>query len=72
MKDSRLWAGLLGVVCGAELVLAVIIGGAGVGAILGLEGALVAAAAIFIAGTYLKRRRDQGAAHLNSDVSASA
>ena len=39
------WTGLFAVVCGAELVVAAAISGAGVGVFFGLDGALVAALA---------------------------
>ncbi len=39
------WAAIIAVVCGAELVVAAAIGGAGIGVFFGLEGAFVAALA---------------------------
>ncbi|MCL1593703.1 MAG: hypothetical protein M3132_05050 [Actinomycetia bacterium] len=41
MRTSKLWMWVLGAVCGAELVIAATIGGLGIGAFFGLEGALV-------------------------------
>ncbi|MCI0776382.1 MAG: hypothetical protein J4N97_11725 [Chloroflexi bacterium] len=39
------WTGIIAVVCGAELIVAAAIGGAGIGAFFGLDGAFVAALA---------------------------
>jgi len=63
MRGSRLLARIVGVVCSAEIAAAVIIGGAGAGAIFGLEGALVGAAAVFVAGTYLRHRHTRRHTH---------
>lgn len=41
-KTSR-WATIVGVVCGAELVFAIVIGGAGLAALVSIEAAIVAA-----------------------------
>ena len=41
-KTSR-WATVIGVVCGAELVAAVLIGGAGLAALFGIEAAVIVA-----------------------------
>jgi len=56
-------AGIVGVVCSAEIAVAVIVGGAGAGAIFGLEGALVGAATVFVAGTYLRRHHTGRVSH---------
>lgn len=40
-SNARRWAGLIGAVCGVELFLAVLIGGAGMAVFFSLEGALV-------------------------------
>ncbi len=50
-------AGIVGLVCGGELVLALLIGGAGIGSLFGLEGALVSGAAAFLTASYLMARR---------------
>ena len=57
MKLSRTTAGIIGVVCGAELLVALVIGGAGIGSLFGWEAALVSAAVATLAGSYLAARR---------------
>lgn len=65
-KKSR-WAAIVGVVCGAELVAAAIIGGAGIAALASIEAAIVVAllgtASIWIV---LARRRGASASNINS------
>lgn len=41
MKDTKVWIWLVGLVCGAQLFVLVVVGGAGLGTLFGLEGALV-------------------------------
>ena len=57
MKTTKTTAGIIGLVCGAELVLALVIGGAGIGSLFGLEGILVTASVAVLAGCYLLARR---------------
>lgn len=45
---ARFGAAMVGIICGAELVVAAVVAGAGVGAFFGLEGAFVAAIAAFL------------------------
>lgn len=42
-QNWKRWTGIIAAVCGAELVVAAAIGGAGIGVFFGLEGAFVAA-----------------------------
>ena len=58
MKLGKRIAAFIGVVCGAELVVAVTIGGAGLGAAVGWDGLVVALIAIALAvGVVVPRRR---------------
>jgi len=58
MKNKKkIWAAVIGVVCGAELVIAAIIGGAGLSAFFGLEGLLVGAIVVSLAASYFFARR---------------
>lgn len=43
--------------CGGEILIAIAIGGAGISAFFGLEGALVAVAVLVIAGGFMIQRR---------------
>lgn len=45
MPEMKWWTAIIAVVCGAELVVAAAIGGAGIGVFFGLDGAFVAALA---------------------------
>ena len=57
MKLSSRTAAVIGVVGGAELIVAIVIGGAGLGALFGWNGAVLAvAAASLIAATIYRRR----------------
>lgn len=56
MTVSRLSAWAIGLVCGFELVVVATIGGAGVGSVLGLEGAIVAATMAFGIATLARRQ----------------
>lgn len=52
MSGKKVWIWLVGLVCGAQLFAVVVVGGAGIGAFFGPEGALVlsiAAGAAFFA-----------------------
>jgi hypothetical protein len=42
MKSTKYLAWIIGLICGVELVLAIVLGGAAVSTIFGLEGAMVA------------------------------
>ncbi len=58
-RDKKFWATAIGVVCGIELLLAALVGGAGLSAFFGLEGLFVG---IVIAGAaigYLLLRRQR-------------
>ena len=54
---SRTVAAVVGFVCGIELIVAVVIGGAGLGAIFGWDGAIVGAAGLVISVGWLLSRR---------------
>ncbi len=56
-KRRGVWAWLIGIVCGAELVFAAVIGGAGLGAVLGPNGAVVGAAIAVAVATSIRGRR---------------
>lgn len=57
MTNSKPWLWFVGVVCGAELVLAATVGGAGIGAFFGLEGAVVGLIAVSLMGVLILRIR---------------
>ena len=57
MKLGKPIAAVVAVVCGAELVVAVLIGGAGLGVVLGWNGLVVAVAALTLAVGLIARRR---------------
>lgn len=61
MNKKRRWAALIGVVCGAELVVAAVIGGAGIAALVSVEAAVVAAAlgGVALWAVFDRRRRHE-------------
>ncbi len=61
MRPSRRVATVIGIVCGAELIVAAIIGGSGLSALFGWNGALVAAVAIAMVFGVVVRRRSNTA-----------
>ena len=65
------WTGIIAVVCGAELIVAAAIGGAGIGAFFGLDGAFVAALAAatlaFSVRSWLTARRRSRPAQVSFD-----
>lgn len=44
MRESKVVVWIVGAICGIELLVAAMIGGAGLGSLFGVEGAIVAAA----------------------------
>ena len=77
MPEMKWWTSIIAVVCGAELVVAAAIGGAGIGVFFGLDGAFVAALAAatlaFSVRSWLKaRRRSRPAGGSNTPVRAVA
>jgi hypothetical protein len=42
MKSAKYFAWVVGIICGVELLAAIVLGGAGASAVLGLEGMMVA------------------------------
>ena len=62
MKSTKYLAWIIGLICGVELVIAIVLGGAAVGTIFGLEGAMVASlltigATLTLGGWIYRRRR---------------
>lgn len=57
MTTTRRWASVVGVVCGAELIVAIVIGSAGAAALLSYEAALVGGLATLAAYGLVKKRR---------------
>ncbi len=62
MRSTKYLAWVVGLVCGAELVVAIMVGGAAASAVFGLEGAMVASlltigATLTIAGWVYRRRQ---------------
>ena len=57
MKNSGRLASIIGVVCGAELIVAAVIGGAGFSVFFGMEGALVAGAVVVLGLAFVLQRR---------------
>ena len=66
MKLGKRIAVVVAVVCGAELVVAVMIGGAGLGVVLGWNGLVVAVAALTLAVGLIARRRGQSRSSIAS------
>lgn len=62
MKLSNRTAAIIGVACGAELVAAIVIGGAGLGALFGWNGAVLAVvtASLITATIYQRRQTNRG------------
>lgn len=56
MKLSRRFAVVVGLVCGAELVVLAVVGGAGLGALFGWEGAVVGGIVVALLGMTVARR----------------
>ena len=62
MKSTKYLAWVIGLICGVELFVAIALGGVGVSAVLGLEGAMVASlltlgSTLTALGWVLRRRR---------------
>lgn len=56
-NSTKKWAAIIAVVCGAELVGAAVLGGAGLSAFFGLEGLAVAVVLVAVASATVLRRR---------------
>jgi hypothetical protein len=61
MKATKLLAAAIGVSCGLELVAAVAVGGAGLGAVFGWNSLVISVAALTLAITFITHRRTAAA-----------
>ena len=62
MKNTKYLAWIIGLICGVELVVAIVLGGAAASTLFGLEGAMVASlltigASLTLGGWAYRRRR---------------
>jgi predicted ABC-type sugar transport system permease subunit len=71
MKATKLLAAAIGVSCGLELVAAVAVGGAGLGAVFGWNSLVISVAALTLAITFITHRRTAAPPHRRSEESAS-
>ena len=57
MTAPKLIAAVVGIVCSLELIVAIAIGGAGLGAVFDWNGLIVATAALIVAAGFIVRKR---------------